>query len=439
MVTISPALQDKIERRARRAFSRFDEGSSPRLHRISSLGKDRLNYRVPRSGKKTVEVVRQGREIVVDPPTTGLIDVLKREDFKRLKNNTDKPHAGEITIYLLVDKAKKVGKTYKKADKLLSRAQCIAEVKAGQYVYAVDLKGDTVESFEHDHLMAGGFTITSELDPVKDLGLTDGELDLLTKSDFRRIKKHVGVVRAYMVVDGNTTYRFPATYRDNPEPHAPLKSRAQCEDQVKEGDHVYVVGVDWDDLRFIADDAEEFSANEFAVTAELDPEKDLGFTRGLFDLLTKADVEALRKKRHFGRVRAYKYVTKEAKSPTRTGTDAITYKVGDDYEIKDANTDPTSGCHTGINVADVAWAKDNATGDRRLFAFEFEMADVAAIPTHTDGKFRVHRCKCVAELDPKTLKPLAPAKRALESGGKAPEKKKKGFFDKLMGRGNDEA
>ena len=109
MVTISPALQDKIERRARRAFSRFDEGSSPRLHRISSLGKDRLNYRVPRSGKKTVEVVRQGREIVVDPPTTGLIDVLKREDFKRLKNNTDKPHAGEITIYLLVDKAKKAG------------------------------------------------------------------------------------------------------------------------------------------------------------------------------------------------------------------------------------------------------------------------------------------------------------------------------------------
>jgi len=436
MVTISPALQDKIERRARRAFSRFDEGSSPRLHRISSIGEDRLNYRIPRSGKKTVEVLRQGREIVVDPPSTDQRDLLVKTGFAKLKNNTGKTHVGDVTAYMLVDKVKKVGKTYKKADKLLSRDQCVAQAQVGQHVYAVELSGTDIAEVGHDYIMAGGFTIVSELDPVKDLGFTDGLIDVLTKDDLRKIKKHIGEIRAYMVVAPQTSYGFPATYGADSELHAPFMSREQCIDSVKKGGHVYVVETDYDDMTLGETD---FTSREFEITAELDPEKDLGFTTGLFDLLTKDDVISLCKKRHFGRVRAYKYVTKEAKSPVRTGTDAIIYKVGDDYEIKDANTDPTSGCHTGINVSDVAWAKGNATGENRLFAFEFEMTDVAAIPTHTDGKFRVHRCKCVEELDPKTLKPLAPTKRALESGGKAPKKEKRGFFDKLMGRGNDEA
>jgi len=445
MVTISPALQEKIERRARRAFSRFDEGSSPRLHRISSLGADRLNYRIPRSGRKQVEVVRTDSGVVVDPPTTDQRDLLVKSDFAKLKNSTDKIHAGEVTAYLLSDKAKKVGKVYKKADKLLSRDQCVAQVQSGQHVYVTDLSGVEITDVGYDHIMASQFIVTRELDPVKDLGFTDGLIDVLTSADVEKLKKHLGAVRAYMLVKAGTNYQFPTTYQVKSDP---LKSRAQCVDQVKDGDHVYVVEADYDDLTL---GMNEFTAREFMVTEELDAEKDLGFTKGLFDLRTKDDVISLRKKRHLGRVRAYKYVTKEAKSPTRTGADAITYAVGKDYEIKDADTDPGSNCHKGVNVADIEWAKGyTKSGDNRLFAFEFEMDDIAAIPTHTDGKFRVHRCKCVDELDPKTLKPIKPAPRSPQDDLEdltAPEetvekpkekKKKKGFMDKLLGRGDED-
>jgi len=225
----------------------------------------------------------------------------------------------------LVDKPKKVGKVYKKADKLLSRDQCVSQVRPDQHVYVIDLSGIDIADVGSDHIMAGNFTVTSELDPVKDLG----------------------------------------------------------------------------------------------------------FTKGLFDLQTKDDVISLRKKRHLGRVRAYKYTSKDAESPVQVPK--IKYEVGKDYEIKDADTDPGSNCHKGINVADAAWAKQSATGESRVFAFEFEMDDIAAIPTHTDGKFRVHRCLCVAELDPKTLKPF---KKPLESGAKVVKPKKKGFIDKLLGRGD---
>ena len=328
MVTISPALQEKIERRSRRAFSRFDEGTTPRLHRISSLGKDHLQYRIPRSGRKQVKVVRTDNGVVVDPPTTGLIDLLSKGDLKNLKNSTDKLHAGEVTAYLLVDKAKKVGKTYKKAEKFFSRAQLIERVKRDQHVYVIGFAGSDIVDVGWDHVEAGNYT----------------------------------------------------------------------------------------------------------VSAELDSEKDLGFTTGLLDLLTKADVEGLRKKKHLGRVRAYKYTDKDAESPVYTPK--IKYVPGKDYEIKDADTVSTSNCHKGINVADVEWTKSSATGDRRVFAFEFEMEDIAAIPPSTDGKFRLHRCKCVEELDPKTFKPLKPAPRVLESNGK--KTKKKGLIDRLLGRGDDE-
>jgi len=350
MVTISPTLQTKIERRARRAFGRHDESDSYRSHRITSITKDALKYRIPRSGRKTVDVIRKDDgTIVVDPPTTGLIDVLTRDDIKRLKN-------------------------------------------------------------------------------------------------------HEGEVRAYMLVKAGTTYA-PTTYVQKSEP---LKSRAQCVDQIKVGDHVYVVEVDYDDLYLASSDTGDFTAREFEITGELDPEKDLGFTTGLFDLQTKVDVESLRKKKHLGRVRAYKYTNKDAESPVQSPK--LKYVPGKDYEIRDANTNPDEGnCHKGINVADIEWVKGyTKSGDNRIFAFEFEMDDIAAIPTRTDGKFRVHRCKCVEELDPKTLKPIKPAPRSPQDDledltapeetiekPKKPkkekkERKKRGILDKLLGRGKED-
>ena len=114
-VTISPTLEGKIERRSRRAFRRFDEEDKARIHRISSVTERSLKYRIPRSGRKQVEVVRDDNgAILVDPPTTDARDLLKTVDIGKLKNNTGKLHQGEITGYILVEKVKKVGKTYKK-------------------------------------------------------------------------------------------------------------------------------------------------------------------------------------------------------------------------------------------------------------------------------------------------------------------------------------
>jgi hypothetical protein len=176
---------------------------------------------------------------------------------------------------------------------------------------------------------------------------------------------------------------------------------------------------------------------------------------GLFDLLTKADVVLLRTKNHLGRVRAYKYTNKDAESPFQSPK--LKYEPGKTYEIKDADTDPSSHCHKGVNVADVAWTMSSCSGDQRVFAFEFEMKDIAAIPTSTDGKFRLHRCICVEELDPKTFEPLKPVPKSPQDDLDdliapdeepkieatrvvlpVPERpKKRGLFERLLGWGND--
>lgn len=355
-VAMTPALKTKIERRARRAFRRFDEGEQARQHRISGVTKDRLEYRVPRSSRSTVPVVRMGDgTIVVDPPTTGLIDVLVQADIKRLKN-----HAGEVRAYMLV-------------------------------------KG------------------------------------------------------------GGANFHVASRYQKKSEP---LRSRAQCVDQIEVGDRVFVIETVHNAVALGSYDTSDFTAADYKITAELDPEKDLGFTTGLFDCLTKADVESLRKKKHLGRVRAYKYTTKDAESPIQS-TNKIKYEVGKFYEIKDADTGPGSNCHKGINVADAEWCKSPCKGDgneNRIFAFEFDMKDIAAIPNSTDGKFRLHRCLCVDEVDPKTFKsltpppmlpaivepdPVEPTDKKSKTKGKAKPKadpkpkKKRGIIDKLLGRGKD--
>ena len=78
MVTISPTLRDKIERRSRRAWRRKADGDPKRrFHRISNIKENSLSYRVPYTpdyyGKEMVEVViKDDGSVVVDPPTTGM-------------------------------------------------------------------------------------------------------------------------------------------------------------------------------------------------------------------------------------------------------------------------------------------------------------------------------------------------------------------------------
>lgn len=97
-----------------------------------------------------------------------------------------------------------------------------------------------------------------------------------------------------------------------------------------------------------------------------------------------------------GPIRAYKLVTAEGIGPYNGG---ITYQVGQSYEVANANTDEAELCGAGINLATLDWCMREWEPGYRILVVEFTAADIAAIPTATDGKFRVHRCTVVGEKD----------------------------------------
>ncbi len=97
-----------------------------------------------------------------------------------------------------------------------------------------------------------------------------------------------------------------------------------------------------------------------------------------------------------GLIRAYKLVNADGIGPFNGG---ITYRVGESSVVDSANTDPRESCAAGINVATLDWCLSHWEPGYRVLIVEFTAADIAAIPTATDGKFRLHRCRVVAEKD----------------------------------------
>ena len=97
-----------------------------------------------------------------------------------------------------------------------------------------------------------------------------------------------------------------------------------------------------------------------------------------------------------GPIRAYKLVTAVGFGPFNGG---ITYEVGACYEVPNACTDVSEQCAAGISLATLDWCLKEWQQGYRVFVAEFYATDIAAIPTATDGKFRVHRCRIVAEKD----------------------------------------
>jgi Pentapeptide repeats (8 copies) len=95
-----------------------------------------------------------------------------------------------------------------------------------------------------------------------------------------------------------------------------------------------------------------------------------------------------------GAIRAYKLVTAKGIGPFNGG---ITYRVGQFYEVSDANTNIAEPCGAGINLATLDWCLHEWQKGYRILIAEFTAADIAAIPTATDGKFRVFRCRIVGE------------------------------------------
>jgi hypothetical protein len=97
-----------------------------------------------------------------------------------------------------------------------------------------------------------------------------------------------------------------------------------------------------------------------------------------------------------GKIRAYKLVNQQSEGPYNGG---IRYEIGKSYSVDDANTDATVQCGSGINLATLDWCMKEWTEGYRIMVAEFTAKDIAAIPTATDGKFRVHRCEIVGEKD----------------------------------------
>ena len=107
-----------------------------------------------------------------------------------------------------------------------------------------------------------------------------------------------------------------------------------------------------------------------------------------------------------GPIRAYKLVTADGIGPFNGG---ITYEIGKDYSVENANTDERIQCAEGINLATMDWCLRQWKDGYRILIAEFTAADIACIPTNTDGKFRVHRCRIVGE---KNVAELLPPKEA---------------------------
>ena len=101
-----------------------------------------------------------------------------------------------------------------------------------------------------------------------------------------------------------------------------------------------------------------------------------------------------------GRIRAYKLVNIIGQGPYNGG---ITYVVGESYDVTDASTNVNKHCAAGINLATLDWCIREWHEGYRILIAEFTAADIAAIPTATYGKFRVHRCKIVGEKDLKEI------------------------------------
>jgi uncharacterized protein YjbI with pentapeptide repeats len=99
------------------------------------------------------------------------------------------------------------------------------------------------------------------------------------------------------------------------------------------------------------------------------------------------------------KIRAYKLVTSKGVGPYNGG---ITYEMNGEYSVDNADCTDEQ-CAAGINLATLDWCMREWREGYRILVAEFQSKDIASIPMATDGKFRVHRCKIVAEKDLKEI------------------------------------
>jgi uncharacterized protein YjbI with pentapeptide repeats len=115
-----------------------------------------------------------------------------------------------------------------------------------------------------------------------------------------------------------------------------------------------------------------------------------------------------------GLIRSYKLVRSDGTGPyaADNGGTPILYEIGQQYEVKDADTDENRECAVGISLATLDWCMRGWREGYRILIAEHTASDIAAIPIGSDGKYRVFRCKVIGEknleqlgLMPREIKP----------------------------------
>ena len=114
-----------------------------------------------------------------------------------------------------------------------------------------------------------------------------------------------------------------------------------------------------------------------------------------------------------GPIRAYKLVNKLGEGPFNGG---INYLIGENFVDSDVDTDENLQCGKGINLATLDWCMKEWKEGYRILVMEFRTEDIAAIPTATDGKFRVRQCKRVGEKDLVEIGLIPPSEKEQELG-----------------------
>ena len=95
-----------------------------------------------------------------------------------------------------------------------------------------------------------------------------------------------------------------------------------------------------------------------------------------------------------GLIRAYKLVNAAGEGPFKGG---LKYNIGAEISVAKWNDDETEQCAAGISLATADWCIKEWKIGYRVLVVEFKAEDIVAIPTATDGKFRVKRCRVVGE------------------------------------------
>jgi hypothetical protein len=101
-----------------------------------------------------------------------------------------------------------------------------------------------------------------------------------------------------------------------------------------------------------------------------------------------------------GKIRAYKIINNLDEGIYNGG---LKYIIGNTVSVKDWDENPNNQCGKGISLATLDWCINVWRKGYKILLCEFTSRDIVAIPTNTDGKFRVKKCKVIREINLKEI------------------------------------